>query len=82
MKPEDFFCGFKIRTPFLGSEQPLDYSVKSFFINKILVHPKKSGKKIRKNPKKSEKICKNPRIFLRFKILTPYLGVNNPRKQV
>jgi hypothetical protein len=31
------------------------------------------------NLQKSEKIKKNFGFFLRFKIRTPYLGVNNPR---
>ena len=44
---------------------------KSFFIYKILVHPKRF-RKIRKIQKKSKDL------FWGFKIRTPYLGVNNP----
>ena len=60
---------FKIRIPYLVVNNPSIPAFKSFFIHKILVHPKKSWKK-------SEKIRKN--LFWGFKILTPYLGVNNP----
>ena len=54
-----------------GSEQLLEFSVKSFFIYKILVHQNK-------NSKNRKKIGKIQRFFWGFKIRASYLGVNNP----
>ena len=56
---------------------------KSFFLHKILVHPKK----IRENPEKTKNLKNSKNLkksnktkvfFWGFKIRTPYLGVNNP----
>ena len=61
-----------IRIPFLGVNNSSNSVFKSCFIHKILIHPKKSGKKSEKS-KKSEK---NNKDFWGNKIRT--LGVNNP----
>ena len=47
------FLGFKIRTPYLGVNNPSISVFKSLFIHKILVHPKKSEKNS-KNLKKMQ----------------------------
>ena len=77
-KSKFLFLGFKIRKPYLRVNNPSISVFTSFFIHKILVHPKKSGKKSEKNPinLKNPKNLENPikpRIYW-----TPYLGVNNP----
>ena len=48
------FCENLNRIPYLGVNNPSISVFKSFFIHKILVHPKKSGNKSGKKPKKSE----------------------------
>ena len=55
----------------MGVNNPSISVFKSFFIHKILIHPKKSGKNLKKSKKSKE-------MFWAFKIRTPYLGVNNP----
>ena len=66
-KSKDFFWGYRISIPYLGVNNPSISVFKSFFIHKILVHPKnpdknpKQSKKIRKNPKKKQKNPKNPK---------------------
>ena len=76
-KFQGFFLGFKIRTPYLGVNNPSISVFKLFFIHIILVHQKK----IRRKSEKIWKIWKNPKIpsiFWGFKIRTTHLGVNNP----
>ena len=53
-KIQGFFWRFKIRIPYLGVKKSSNLAFKSFFIHKILVHPKKSEKT--KKSEKSEKI--------------------------
>ena len=68
LKNPSFFWGFKIRITNLRVNNSSISVFKSFFIHKILVHPKKSGKKFLQNPKnlknsekseKSKKFRKN-----------------------
>ena len=54
---EDFFWGFKMRTSYLGVNNPSISVFKSFLFIKSSYTQKKSGKKIRENPKK----LKNPK---------------------
>ena len=54
-KIQGFFWRFKIRIPYLGVKKSSNLVFKSFFIHKILVHPKKSEKKL-KNPNNPKKI--------------------------
>ena len=59
-KIQGIFWGFKIRLPYFGVNNSSNSVLKSFFIHKILVHPKKSEK----NPKKSKKSEKKSKKFL------------------